>query len=241
MIFGDDTSTVQKLLTGRRQWLTPRVIRWIAIGVLAVALGAFLMHPTGQRATAAFGRRVRLELGMAKADLAGGRERLAATTSMPLDQLVEKSRIVIYKADRKLELRSGDELIKTYKIGLGTHPEGRKERRGDAATPEGEYYICTRLTESPYHLFMGISYPNAEDARRGMEAGIIDDIQCRAIEDSIGQGVQPPWETDLGGAIGIHGAGSSSDWTLGCIAVDNSAIEELWVATRMGTPVTIQP
>ena len=41
------------------------------------------------------------------------------------------------------------------------------------------------------------------------------------------------------GAIGIHGGGSGGDWTLGYIALEDGDIEELWVATRIGTPVTI--
>lgn len=31
------------------------------------------------------------------------------------------------------------------------------------------------------------------------------------------------------------------DWTLGCIAVSNQAVEELWLLTRNGTPVVIEP
>jgi len=35
--------------------------------------------------------------------------------------------------------------------------------------------------------------------------------------------------------------GAGDDWTHGCIAVTNDAIEELWDAAPLGTPVEILP
>ncbi len=52
---------------------------------------------------------------------------------------------------------------------------------------------------------------------------------------------RPPWDTALGGEIFIHGQGSGSDWTLGCIALDNPDVEELFAAVEVGTPVSIVP
>jgi murein L,D-transpeptidase YafK len=31
------------------------------------------------------------------------------------------------------------------------------------------------------------------------------------------------------------------DWTDGCIAVDNEAIEEIWALVKDGTPIDIKP
>jgi hypothetical protein len=241
MIFGDDSRNVVQLLEGRRRWLTPRMTFWICFVAFAVMMGGFLMHPVGQRTAAGVGRRVRATLGMTKADLGAARRRLEANIGMAGDPWSQGSRIVVRKGDRELDLFSGATLLKTYPIALGTHPDGQKERRGDGSTPEGEYVICTRLPRSQYHLFMGLNYPNSEDAERGMAAGTIDEIQARAIGSSSDRGAQPPWETELGGAIGLHGGGAERDWTLGCIALENEAIEELWVATREGTRVTIRP
>ena len=39
----------------------------------------------------------------------------------------------------------------------------------------------------------------------------------------------------------IHGNGASSDWTWGCVALENEDIEELYQAIPVGTPVTIKP
>jgi len=41
--------------------------------------------------------------------------------------------------------------------------------------------------------------------------------------------------------IYIHGNGASSDWTWGCVALENEDIEELYRVVPVGTPVTIKP
>jgi lipoprotein-anchoring transpeptidase ErfK/SrfK len=38
----------------------------------------------------------------------------------------------------------------------------------------------------------------------------------------------------------IHGNGSQSDWTWGCVALDDKDIRELFDAVPIGTPVTIE-
>jgi lipoprotein-anchoring transpeptidase ErfK/SrfK len=49
----------------------------------------------------------------------------------------------------------------------------------------------------------------------------------------------------LGGEIYIHGqdparlAGAPKDWTRGCIALANEAMQELYDGTAIGTPVLI--
>ncbi|HLA09634.1 MAG TPA: L,D-transpeptidase [Pyrinomonadaceae bacterium] len=39
----------------------------------------------------------------------------------------------------------------------------------------------------------------------------------------------------------IHGNGAQSDWTLGCVALENGDIRELYDAVDVGTPVIIKP
>jgi L,D-peptidoglycan transpeptidase YkuD (ErfK/YbiS/YcfS/YnhG family) len=39
----------------------------------------------------------------------------------------------------------------------------------------------------------------------------------------------------------IHGGGTGFDWTLGCVALENAHIEELFKVLPMGTPVRIEP
>ena len=147
--------------------------------------------------------------------------------------------IKIVKSERKLFLYSEGGLLKTYQIGLGGSPEGHKKIQGDQKTPVGEYYICTRNEQSRFNLFLGLSYPGIKDARRGLSEGLISKPECKRIEEVINDKQKPPWHTALGGAIGIHGSGSNYDWTLGCIALDDADIEELWFTTKFGTPVFI--
>ena len=154
---------------------------------------------------------------------------------------VEKPRIVVYKSERKLEFYSDQTLLRTYRVGLGFSPISDKKREGDGATPEGDFYIFVKNNKSAYYLSLGISYPNAEDAARGLRDGLITKAQHAAIIKAIRKQTAPPQYTKLGGLIYIHGHGASSDWTWGCVALENEHIKELYDAVSVGTPVTIKP
>jgi murein L,D-transpeptidase YafK len=86
-----------------------------------------------------------------------------------------------------------------------------------------------------------VSYPNVEDADRGLRDGLITKAQHDAIVDAQRRKVAPPQYTRLGGLIYIHGNGSSSDWTWGCVALENEHMKELFDSVSVGTPVTIKP
>ena len=154
---------------------------------------------------------------------------------------VEKPRIVVYKRERKLEFYSDQTLLRTYQVGLGFSPVADKTREGDGATPEGDFYIFVKNNKSAYYLSLGISYPNAEDAERGLRDGLITKAQRDAILAALRKKAAPPQYTKLGGLIYIHGNGSSSDWTLGCVALENEEMKELFDSVTVGTPVTIKP
>lgn len=152
-------------------------------------------------------------------------------------------RIIIRKADRRLELyeeRAGAiRLRQNYAIALGFNPLGHKREQGDGATPEGDYYITHKNPRSKFHLSLGLSYPNINDARAGLERGLISRREYEQIALAIRKGEKPPQGTRLGGDIFIHGGGTKGDWTWGCIAVANPVIEELFVLLPIRTPVTI--
>ena len=153
--------------------------------------------------------------------------------SVPL----ENPRLIVSKSAREMKLFDGEELIRVYRIGLGSNPLGPKKAEGDGKTPEGEYFLCTRLNPSRYHLFLGISYPSMKDAelQDDLEEALLEQIRESEINRNT-----PPWNTPLGGAVGIHGGGSS-DWTAGCIALDNREMREVFLLTKHGTPITITP
>ena len=149
-------------------------------------------------------------------------------------------RIVVIKSKRQLKLYSARSLVRTYKVGLGLNPVDDKKRQGDRATPEGEFYVFTKNNKSAYYLSLGLSYPNIEDAERGLRDGLISQRQHDAIVRAIKRKATPPQNTALGGDIYIHGNGASSDWTWGCVALENGDMRELFDAVQVGTPVTIQ-
>jgi murein L,D-transpeptidase YafK len=134
--------------------------------------------------------------------------------------------VLVDKSDRRLELWRGGEIIRSYRVALGGNPEGPKRQEGDQRTPEGDYVIDYRNPNSRYHLSLHVSYPSAADLLESGRRGV------------------PP-----GGDIFIHGlpngwpasVAPKVDWTLGCIALDNAEIEEVWSLVPDGTPIRIVP
>ena len=159
----------------------------------------------------------------------------------PLQLPLKNPRIVVSKSKRKLELISDGVVVRTYRVGLGLNPVDDKKRQGDRRTPEGEFYVFTRNNKSAYYLSLGLSYPNIEDADRGLRDGLISRAQREAIVKAINRKAKPPQNTALGGDIYIHGNGAGSDWTWGCVALENEDIKELFDAVPVGTAVTIKP
>lgn len=159
----------------------------------------------------------------------------------PLPRPLRNPEIQVFKAKRQLELRADGRVVRTYRIGLGLKPTGHKQRQGDRRTPEGKYFICNKNPRSQFYLSLQINYPNEEDADRGLADGLITTAQHeRILRASRRKGI-PPAETRLGGEIFLHGHGSETDWTWGCIALDDPEIKELYDAVPVGTPVSIFP
>lgn len=161
----------------------------------------------------------------------------AAPARMP-DVLLDP-RLVIDKGARTLDLFSDGSIIKTYCVALGSSPQGDKQREGDGRTPEGTFYICTKNPKSRHARALGLSYPSRQHAEEGLEEGLITKRQFRTIADALRRYERPPWTTPLGGEIMIHGGGIETDWTQGCIALDDADALELYDALPMGTPVEI--
>jgi len=137
-------------------------------------------------------------------------------------------RIVVEKTTRRLLLVRGGDVIAAYPVRLGLNPFGHKQREGDFRTPEGSYYLSRRNPRSEFFLSLEVSYPSPTDRERARASG-----------------VRP------GGLIMIHGQPNiprkppeyyaSNDWTDGCIAVSNSDMVDIWLRTRIGTPIEIRP
>ncbi len=152
--------------------------------------------------------------------------------------------IEIWKSSHRMELRRGDEVIRDFEVGFGRDPEGTKQVRGDKRTPVGEYFVTEKHHSQRFHRFIGLSYPNIEDANRGYESGLIGADQWAKLFVAIAGGREPAQTTLLGGRIGIHGFGGrpyvpAIDWTDGCIAVSNEESEFLYENIPVGTKVRI--
>jgi murein L,D-transpeptidase YafK len=161
-------------------------------------------------------------------------------------------RLVVWKSQYTLTLYKGDLPIKTYRAVFGKgFRDGDKRRMGDRRTPEGEFYICTMNHSKRFYKFMGLSYPDLKHAESGLQSRVISPDEYLAIKKAIEERQQPPWETRLGGAVGIHGRMldekvasnyySEMNWTDGCIALDNADVDEIYGVVSLGTPVTILP
>ena len=158
-----------------------------------------------------------------------------------LPNVLVDPKLLIEKSRRTLSVFSAGRPVKTYRIALGARPVGDKVRQGDRRTPEGHFYICVKNEDSKFFRSLGLSYPDAEDAERGAADGLITKRQQRAIVEAIRRYRTPPWNTKLGGEIMVHGGGTATDWTTGCVALSDSDIGELFGRIGLGTPVEIRP
>jgi murein L,D-transpeptidase YafK len=136
--------------------------------------------------------------------------------------------LLVHKHERRLEVISAGEVIRSYRVSLGRQPVGHKQQVGDNRTPEGIYTIDWRHRSPQFNLSMHLDYPNLKDRAAAYERGV-----------------------DPGGMIMIHGTPvddeypewffTGLDWTNGCIALTNSDMRELWDLVPDGTLVEIRP
>lgn len=150
-------------------------------------------------------------------------------------------KLYVYKNNRRLLLVQDGVLVRDYLIGLGPSPSGDKKVMGDGKTPEGEFFICVKNPASQFYKSLGISYPAPKHAEQALLQGTISPDDFQNIVRAFERKSAPPWNTPLGGAIFIHGGGGHTDWTKGCIAVGNTAMDELFQVIAVGTPVEIYP
>ena len=137
-------------------------------------------------------------------------------------------RVQVNKSSRTLTLFAQGEVLRQFRIALGPKPKGHKKQEGVERTPEGDYVLDFKNSDSDFYKSIRISYPNGNDKRQAND-----------------RGVEP------GGAIMIHGLPNNLDmspslvqmynWTDGCIAVTNDEMDIIWAAVDEGTPIEILP
>ncbi len=153
---------------------------------------------------------------------------LASANASPTLSGKPVDKVLVLKAERKLQLMHRGEVLKSYRISLGKQPKGPKFREGDNRTPEGFYWIDWRKTSQNYNLSMHISYPNARDraaaTAKGLAPGGMIMVHGTPIDEEY-----PEWY--------FH----TLDWTNGCIAMKNSDMREVWGLVKDGTLIEIRP
>ncbi|TAL39790.1 MAG: hypothetical protein EPN93_00670 [Spirochaetes bacterium] len=121
--------------------------------------------------------------------------------------------LVAYKQERVLELWARGPirttLVHTYTVTAASGTLGPKLREGDLQVPEGIYGVMELEPNSDYYLGLKLDYPNSTDLANARADG----------------------RTNPGSDIYIHGR----DYSEGCLAVGDRAIEELFtLAARTG-------
>ena len=154
---------------------------------------------------------------------------MAPVISHAMD-LPKADKVLVKKSERKLVLLKDGEIFRHYDIALGDSPKGHKQFEGDERTPEGNYTLDWRNSNSKFYRSIHISYPNEQDEDFAQAQG-----------------------RSAGGMIMIHGQPNKKhdtmsawildqmDWTDGCIAVKNYEMDEIWAAIDNGTPIEIHP
>lgn len=126
-----------------------------------------------------------------------------AGLAYPVDEVYLRA----FKKERQLELWAAPRgkpmvLVKTYAFCAASGELGPKRRQGDLQVPEGLYEVPSFNPFSDYHLSMKVSYPNQSDKVRS-------DAK------------------NPGGLIYLHGSCAS----IGCIAIEDEPIEEVYLIT----------
>ena len=172
-------------------------------------------------------------------DLNAAKERLRKIVGKDAVFPFKKPSLKVSKKDLTLKLYEKGKLVKTYKIGIGQEPEGDKKLKGDNRTPVGKYHLVTKNPLTDWHLFIGFNYPNSEDGKKALKDGRINEKQYKKIVRAEKKKAPPPWNTPIGGAVGIHGPYNDDYWTWGCVGMLPEDLNEIWVAVKYWTPIEI--
>ena len=133
--------------------------------------------------------------------------------------------ILVDKLEHRCLLLSRGRIEKSYYANLGRNWFRRKVREQDASTPEGDYRVKRMIRGGRYGMALLLDYPNGADRER-----------FAALKRS---GAISP-QSRIGGNIEIHGGGRpDSDWTDGCVSLDDSDMGELYRYAYSGMPVSI--
>ncbi|WP_342349607.1 L,D-transpeptidase family protein [uncultured Nitrospira sp.] len=135
--------------------------------------------------------------------------------------------IIALKAPRRLLVYQRGRIIADYPARVGFSGLADKLYEGDGATPEGQFHVIHKKDGSgtKYYKALLLDYPTVAHQKR--------------FQDAQAHGLVPE-DRSIGGLIEIHGEGPNNDKaTSGCIALENSTMDDVFDRAKVGTPVTI--
>lgn len=133
-------------------------------------------------------------------------------------------KVLVDKSARSLTLMRDGKAVFSTAISLGKNPSGQKQREGDERTPEGKYRLIWSNPDSTHYRSILVSYPSKKQAAAAAARG-----------------------EDAGGGIMLHGQRqwwrflTRSPLTNGCVGLTNYAMDVVWNAVDLGTPIEIRP
>ena len=141
--------------------------------------------------------------------------------------------IIIDKSDYELSVYDDKGWYATYPVVFGNNKLEDKKMEGDRNTPEGTFHITGKRIHEKWYRFIAIDYPNEESRQK---------FRLRKERGEI------PANARIGGGIGIHGTWPHEDtqidrytnWTLGCISMKRSDVDEIYSYIKKGTRVIIR-
>lgn len=140
--------------------------------------------------------------------------------------------ILVEKSKYRLTVYSDKQPIKSYPVVFGGNPTGDKLKAGDSRTPEGIFRIKDLYPHESWSKFLWLDYPTKQSWRKHIKA---------KQNGTIG------WGESVGSEVGIHGVPANSEntiknksnWTLGCVSLENQDVDELYRFVQKGTAVEI--
>jgi len=182
--------------------------------------------------------------------------RWMVTFKRPIER-VDDYRVVITKSARQLDVYHGNELLASYRAAISFRGLAPRQTWADELTPEGEFLIASMQYQSifgPRQMLLDTTAQSLADyvdqydqaGRARLEAweadhGSLDTI-WEVYDFNAAYPDHPLWNDIL-----IHGGGSDRDWSLGCIALDDADVVDLFDILRrsrqrgIGVAVEILP
>lgn len=144
------------------------------------------------------------------------------------DDIPKADKVLVDKSEKRLYLIKDGERFMSLPVTFGGEPKGHKVQQGDQRTPEGNYTLEWKNSNSKFYKSIRVSYPNAEDRAKAERLGV-----------------------DPGGDIMVHGQANGwqwaspllqfFSWTDGCVALSNKNMDKVWESVEPGTPIEIRP